>query len=281
MAFRPQPLPPLVSLSTAPSLLRLSTLFRLAQSAGADGIDLDLSGPPLPEPSRVAQAAERHGVPVRSVWMPRASVWSGWNADRARTAAAAVARATDAGIFIIEGPITSDGGVPRSAVTALTETARPLLSPGTRIVVVLRPRHLEGGRRHLVQLTAWRRLAEEWEFGIGLDLSGPVDGRWEAEAAVSRLGSRLTLMRLPSDVVAAPATGARRAAVRAFAAAIDGGHPAQFAVVPGAPLWQSGHVAGQARRFAETRRRITERYTLIEEQRALDVFPHPWPGQRG
>lgn len=281
MGVRPQPLPPLVSLATGAAFLRLSTLFRVARDAGADGIELDLSGRPLPDPQQLVAVAKRHGVPVRSVWVPRSSLWTGWRSLRGLEAAAALARAAGAGSLIVESPMAGDGSVPRIAITARVEAARLLLRPGTRVVVALRHRHLEGGRRHLVQMTTLRRLAEEWEFDVALDLTGALDARWEAEAAVSRLGARLTMIRLPTDVAAGSARSANRAAVRALAAAIDGGHPAQFAVVPAVPFWQSGHVPALARTYADAKRRIADRYATVEEQRTLDVFPYPWPGSRG
>lgn len=281
MGVRPYPLPPLVTLSTGASWLRPSTFFRIAREADADGVDLDLSGRPLPDPRRVVAAAERHDVPVRSVWAPRPGLWTGWRSDRVLAVAAAMVRLTGAGYLVIDGPVADDGSVSQSAVTGMTEAAHNLVSPGARVIVALRDRHLEGGRRHLVQMTALRRLAEEWEFGVALDLSGSPDARWEAEAAVARLGARLTMIRLPADATSGPGGGGNRAAVRALAAAIDGGHPAQFAIVPGVPFWQSGHAPALARACADARRRIAERHSAVEEQRVLDAFPHPWQEHRG
>ena len=40
-----------------------------------------------------------------------------------------------------------------------------------------------------------RYVAEEWEVHIALDLTGAIDPRWEAEAAILRLGERLRLVR--------------------------------------------------------------------------------------
>lgn len=281
MGVRPQPFPPLVSLSTGPAWLRLSTAFRVARDARADGVDIGPSGRPLPVPERVAATAERHGLPIQSVWVPRSGVRSGWRFERGFEAALALARGTGARTLVIDSPIAEDGSVPRAAVTALTEVARRRLPTGTRVVVALRDRHLEGGRRHLVQMSAWRRFAEEWEFGIAFDLSGRLDARWEAEAAVSRLGPRLTMIRLAADVAKGRTKGDHRAAVRALAAAIDGGHPAHFSVVPAVPLWQSGHAPALTRTHVAAKRRIIDRHSTIEEQRTLDVFPSPRPGQRG
>lgn len=281
MGARPYPLPPLVTLSTGASRLRPSTLFRAASDAGVDGVDLDLSGRPWPDPRRVAAAAERHNVAVRSIWVPRPGIWTGWRSDRAMEVTAALVGATGAGFLVIDGPVGNDGSLSRSAMTRLTEAAHGVAPPGTHVVIALRGRHLEGGRRHLVQMTSLRRLAEEWEFGVALDLSGTLDARWEAEAAVSRLGARLTMIRLPANAASGPSSGGNRVAVRALAAAMDSGYPTQFAVVPGVPFWQSGYVPALARACATAKRRIAERHSVVEEQRVFDAFPHPWQEHRG
>lgn len=281
MGVRPHPLAPLVSLSTSASWLRVPTFCRVAREAGADGIDLDLSGRPLPDPERVATVAERHGIPIRSVWVPPPSIWTAWRSERALAAAVSVVRLTGAGCLVFPAPIGGDGSVSRSAVAGLSETALGLCPPRTRVVVALQHRHLEGGRRHLAQMTALRRLAEEWELGIALDLSGAVDARWEAEAAVSRLGARLMLIRLAADAAWGTSGGGSRVAIRALAAAIDGGHPVQFAVVPGLPFWQSGHAPALGRAYSSARRRIAERHAMVDEQRVFDAFPPRWQEHRG
>jgi hypothetical protein len=281
MGTRPYPVPPLLTLSTSAfPPLRASTWFRIAHEAGLNGIDLDLSGRPLPEPGRLLAIARRSDVPIRSIWVPRAGVWTGWRVEHGMEAAAALANVTEAGCVVIEAPPPATGVFAPAALTGRADALRALVTARTRVVVTLRSRHLEGGRRHLVQMTALRRLAEEWEFDLALDLVGAIDPRWEAEAVVSRLGSRLTMLRLDGDVFAGVGLARHRAPVRALAAAIDGGHAARFAIVPRVPIWQAGRASALARSGAEARRRISDRYSAVEEQRMLDVFPHPRPGQR-
>jgi hypothetical protein len=66
-----------------------------------------------------------------------------------------------------------------------------------------------------------RRIAEEWDFGIALDLSGRFDPTWEAEAAIARLGNRLKLLRLSAAAPSRSAVGRDRVACRALHAAIE------------------------------------------------------------
>ena len=49
---------------------------------------------------------------------------------------------------------------------------------------------------HPDRLVVLRRLAEEWDFDLALDLCGPIDPTWESEAAISKLMPRLTLVRI-------------------------------------------------------------------------------------
>lgn len=53
---------------------------------------------------------------------------------------------------------------------------------------------LEGS--HLEHVANMRRLAEEWDLDIALDLSSPHIDAWEAEAVLMRLFPRLTLVRM-------------------------------------------------------------------------------------
>jgi hypothetical protein len=77
------------------------------------------------------------------------------------------------------------------AVSAL----RMDLPESAQIVIALAPLNHEGTRTHLDRISALRHVAEEWDVHIALDLTGAIDPRWEAEAAVLRLGDRLRLVR--------------------------------------------------------------------------------------
>ncbi len=281
MGARPSLVPPLITFSSGASpLLRLPTLFGVAAGAGLDGMDLDLSSRPLPRPGEVVALAAHYGMPVRAIWVPRPGFWTAWRPGPGTALATGLARACGAGTLVVDLPKESDGRISRASVTGVTESLRSSTSPPTRIAVAVRARTLIGGRGHLVQMTALRRLSEEWDFGIALDLTGQVDPRWEAEAAVSRLGSRLILMRLGSDAAVGPAFGRHRPAARALAAAIDAGHPAEFAIVPRVPAWQTAWPPALMRGCARAGGRLLERFSAVEEQRILGTHPHPKPGFR-
>ena len=91
---------------------------------------------------------------------------------------------------------------------------------------------LRGGRSHLVQLGGVRRLLEEWEVPLALDLSGRFDPTWEAEAAIARLGSQLRYLRMRVSAPARAAIGADRVACRALLAALDRGWITDLALSP-------------------------------------------------
>lgn len=283
MGSRSFPLPPLLTLSTrAASLVRLPTYFRIAEEARVDGIDLDFAGRPLPSSIvRLVTHAEASDAPVRSVWVPRSSAWTAWRRDRSRRLAAELAAAMGAAALVIDLPAMTDGKISRSVVTSVTESLRANVGPATQVTVAIGAARLEGGRGHLVQLTSLRRLAEEWDFDIALDLLGRIDPRWEAEAAVARLGTRLSLIRLGGDIASGPAQGRWRGAARALATALDSGHAMTFALAPTVAPWQGAWAPAVARACAAAGTRIMDRYSAVEEQRVLDSFPNPRPHYRG
>jgi hypothetical protein len=81
-----------------------------------------------------------------------------------------------------------------------------------------------------VQLGALRHFAEEWDLGVALDLTGRLDPTWEAEAAVTRLGQRLQLLRVRDTTPSRNAVGLDRVACRALHAALDRESPLMVAV---------------------------------------------------
>jgi hypothetical protein len=104
-----------------------------------------------------------------------------------------------------------------------------------RVAIGLTPSALRGGRSHLVQLSSVRRVAEEWDLGVALDLAGRFDPTWEAEAAISRIGRRLRLLRLTASAPSRSAVGRDRVACRALHAAIDRAENLEVAIAPSAP----------------------------------------------
>ena len=279
MSVRRYPHSPLITLSTCASpLLRLSTLCRIAEAAELDGVDLDMSFCPLRRVSCFAAVAERYRVPIRSVWVPGRRFWRAWWEARGPHVGGELAKMNGVATVVVDLPAGNGGEVSRALVTGLTQSLRAIVHPSTQVAVALRARNLEGGRRHLVQMTALRRLAEEWDFGIALDLTGAIDPRWEAEAAVSRLGSRLIMLRVDGQLTRVPSYGRHRAAARALAAALDAGHTSEFALVPHVPAWQRGWAPALVRACADESGRIRVRYSAIEDDRAATTYPQPRQG---
>jgi len=281
--MRSRPIPPVLSLSTrvAP-VLGLSSIVRIACESRVDGIDLDVARRLTSiRPQETLDATEMHGVPIRSVWMPRPGSRMGWRRGHATSTVIEVARLAEAEALVVGLPEFEDGRVPRAAITALTEPLRGLVSPSTRITTALDARQLEGGRRHLVQLTALRRLAEEWDFDVALDLLGSVDPQWEVEAAMTRLAGRLTLLRLgPVGAQRSAAIHARLTA-RALASALDSGFGGSVVLAPPVPVWQRVQRAALVRACASAAEHVRLRYATIQERMVLDRFPDPRPRYLG
>jgi hypothetical protein len=107
---------------------------------------------------------------------------------------------------------------------------------------------LRGGRPHLVHLGALRHFVEEWDLSLALDLSGNFDPTWEAEAAVARLGERLSVLRVRASAPSRSAVGADRVACRTIHAAIDRGRAVDIAVCATSvfPLLTTPRAAAQA-----------------------------------
>jgi hypothetical protein len=275
--------PPTISLSTrvAP-LLPLSRVYRVARDSRVDGVDLDVARRPTPiRPHEIAAQAEAHGVPIRSVWVPRGGRWRRSRRESATSVAIEVAGLAQAETVVVRLPDFRDGRASRAAITGITEPLRALVRPTTRIATAIDAAQLEGGRRHLVQLTALRRLAEEWDFDIALDLLGSVDPQWEVEAAITRLGGRLTLLRLGPVGVPRSASIQARLTARALASALDGGFGGCIALAPSVPVWQRARPIAVTRACASAAEHVRLRYATVLEQTILDRFPDPRPKHLG
>ena len=281
MRHRPLLAPPPVSLSTrASTALRLRTFFRVAAEAGVDGIDLDLSGPVgRVTPAAVAGLVDASGVPINSVWVSRVlpGPWARRRSDEAARLAAAVARAAPAPTLIVDARPRGGAEFSRSALAEIAGTVRDWAGDGVRVAIALRPHHLAGGRAHLAHVAILRRLIEEWDLDLALDLLGPVDPQWEVEAAVSRLLPRLAVVRLGPVPVPAPASRRGRLAARALLAALDAGFGGTLAVAPSLPAWQIGWAPALARAAAAAGDHVRLRYAAIYEQPAFDSSPDPRP----
>ena len=206
-------------------MLPVRMMHQMATLAGVDGLDVDATtalGHRLASRLAASQAGD---VPVRTLWVPAGELQSPANrrlieniADRQSNTRFSVVATLPAGTSLHEltAHLAVTGGMPQSlpVVLGLPSTA------------------LRGGRPHLVQLGGIRRFAEEWDLSVAIDLSGQFDPTWEAEAAVSRLGERLTVLRINASAPSRAAVGRDRVACRALHAAMDRDHSLDVAVAP-------------------------------------------------
>ncbi len=147
-----------------------------------------------------------------------------------------------------------------------------------RVVLAIRTSRLVGGRRHLATLTALRRLTEEWNLGVALDLTGNFDPQWEAEAAIVRLGSRLALLRVGSRAIGPGPIDRDRVARRAVRAAIERCPHLSVSVQPTLPWWQAFASAERGRVWLEAEERLRSWFAPPIGADHLDpdrTWPHP------
>lgn len=214
-----------VNFSTRRAVLPASIVRQVADLAGVDGLDIDATS------SLGAWMAARFGQSedtrssVRAVWLPAEELQSSRNrrlieiiGQRQRGMPPRVVATLPAGVTLHE-------------LTRLLELGEWLALP-LPVVLGLPSKALKGGRPHLVQLGGIRRFAEEWDLSVAIDLSGQFDPTWEAEAAVARLGERLSLLRINASAPSRSAIGRDRVACRALHAVMDRDHFLDVAVAP-------------------------------------------------
>ncbi len=209
-----------VALSTRGALMPAWMSQHLAADAGLSALDQDAS-------SAVASwFASRTGnrqayVPTASLWLPIGTALS----ERSRRLVQHVSERQDGeppGLVLLASSLQYRDLSRQVMDLQAASSSRLLIGVGTS--------HLRGGRPHLVQLGALRHFAEEWDLGVALDLTGRLDPTWEAEAAVTRLGQRLQLLRVRDTAPSRNAVGLDRVACRALHAALDRESPLMVAV---------------------------------------------------
>jgi hypothetical protein len=160
----------------------------------------------------------------------------------------------------------------------LLQAIREHVPPTARLTLALRPESLLGTREHLDELVALRRLAEEWDFDLALDLNGPIDPAWESEAAVSKILPRLTVVRLGPLASRPPGRGRERQTARVIAYLADLAYDETIAISAGVSFWRPDRTATLARSCQEACRAILTRYEAIHEEPSLDTPSRPGPG---
>jgi hypothetical protein len=239
---------PRFSLSSRSSpLLRADELAHAAYNTVVDGIDLDLAGSSFRQ-RRLAVGSLVTVDGSVSVWVSPTRPWP------------------DPPIpFLSHVVIDEEKGSTPNGKRQLGAAIqmRERLPESTRIALATRPRNPDGGRGHLSRLSLLRSVAEEWDFDLALDLSGPVDWLWEAEAAVLRLGPRLRLIRVTCPSPALDTHIRSRLTQRTIAAAVDSAFDGVIAVVVPLPFWRWRDVAYFERVGREAVERLSDRFGIV------------------
>ncbi|MDQ3614599.1 MAG: hypothetical protein M3412_09800 [Chloroflexota bacterium] len=172
---------------------RMSVTPDQAIEAGMYGLDLDLrrawSAPSI-DNVRLQPTAR-----IKSVWLPMqyAGPFSEQRAGRLRDFLNLCATRRDLKTIVLprNTPVRHQG-------ISLGRMAQQLADwYGLRIAVSIPADHLiQQSGSHLERVANMRRIAEEWDLDMALDLTASGIDQWEAEAALMRLFPRLTLVRL-------------------------------------------------------------------------------------
>jgi hypothetical protein len=209
-----------VAFSTRGTLMPAWMSQHLAADAGLSVLDQDATS------AAASWFASRTGsrqayVPTASLWLPIGMAAS----ERSRRLVQQVSalQGDEAPGVVLLATSLQYRDLSRQVVEL--QTASP-----SRLLIGVNTSQLRGGRPHLVQLGALRHFAEEWDLGVALDLTGRLDPTWEAEAAVTRLGQRLQLLRVRDTAPSRNAVGLDRVACRALHAALDRDNPLMVAV---------------------------------------------------
>lgn len=164
-----------------------------AAESGIHGIDLDLR-----HAWRCPSIEEVRSHPmarIKSVWLPMqyAGPWSEQRASRLRTFLNFIATRCGLRTIVLPKniPVRHQGIALGSIVHQLADWY------GLRVAVSIPADTLiQQPGSHLERVVNMRRVAEEWDLDIALDLTSPGIEQWEAEAALMRLFPRLALVRM-------------------------------------------------------------------------------------
>jgi len=176
----------------------LGKSLHVAQHAGLLALDVDLrdvwfapgSGTQLID-------AARHVTRIRSIWLP-ADVTGMFSQKRQESFHDFLVQAKqDFGLRTLILPRGQDAQPDLSGIRDLArDISKQKTGTPVRLAIGLRASDFRHDRWHLDQLTSIRRMAEEWELDLALDLTGNVSLAWEAEAAILRVFPRLVTVRL-------------------------------------------------------------------------------------
>ncbi len=226
--------------------------------------DLDLRSAWLaPSWSRLAADASRSMIRVRSVWVAGTMVGPASRSRLLRLTTLLRGCKDELGLRTIVIPRAAHLRGGSSIGPSIKEIVSDRSKTSARIAIGIRGIDLVDDRRHLDQLSATRRMAEEWDLDIALDLTGNVSMNWEAEAAILRLLPRLTLVRLHPWIGtdgAGSSEGRQSIAGRTIAMLVDQGYAGNISLAPKHVPWWSMPSASGIGAESLTRELILDRY---------------------
>jgi hypothetical protein len=266
------PRSPLLTFATfGHPLTGLKSLSETAWRARLPTLDLEVNGRVgRAEPSSVTRAIEELHVGLNALWVDRqfARLIAGHLEPTLAKRLTEIATLTGAAAVVCSAAIGDGTAAEGSA--RLARRLRASLSPATRLTLALRPHHLEATRAHLDRLATMRRLAEEWDHDLALDLCGPIDPAWESEAALSKVLPRLTIVRIGPLESRPPGRSRVRQTQRVLAYLADQGYGRTIAIAATAPPWPIGRKEALARSLDRTADAIVARFTTVHHERWLD-----------
>lgn len=241
-------------------------LAAIATKAGYPAIEVDRTGRPPwrgryePQP-HIGAARPR----IAALWLPYGM--KGHSIDRWQRTEPAIRQSLAARPerVVIAMP-KNETLLSRAEIAGIAESVRALVGAELPITLALASESLLGGRSHLAQLTVLRRLAAEWEFDLALDLTGKLDTRWEAEAAILRLGARLRLLRVAGVRRGGDWHPAARLVARAVTAALQAEPGVTLSLVPALAPWQRLSARSVARAASENLALVDARRTWLAQE---------------
>jgi hypothetical protein len=252
----------------------LGSLVDIARQVGLPSLDIEAAGRARrTTPHGVTEVVQRAGLRLNAIWLDPggASRLHQRRNDSLVNWAADLARSSQISAIVADAAIGQGPDQQRRA--RLAQQLQRVLAPPTRLTIALRPRQLEGGRAHLDRLVALRRQAEEWDFDLALDLCGPIDIAWESEAAISKLWSRLTLVRIGPAESTPPGRGRSWQTQRVLAFLADLGYDQTIAIAAHATPWPFGWSGALARSLDRTAMAVVERFHAVRPEQKIDRIP--------
>jgi hypothetical protein len=242
----------------------LGRTLRAAETLQFFAVDLDLRQAWLmPSATSLGRAGDQGIVRIRSAWIPGSITGPRHDARTAGLWSGLVHAATHLGLRTVIVPHRAE--VIRGDWLG-SESRRVFRESNLGLVrhaIGIRGAAIQRGHEQLRQLQMLRHTAEEWDLDLALDLTGDVPHYLEAEAAILRLISRLTVVRIPSWVSAnGELNTADPISRRVISILADQGYAGTISIVPMRSPWNiSWHPPAPTSSEEWTRAMILDQYT--------------------